>query len=279
MKIGCHVSIGGGIQNAPKNAHDLGCEVFQVFTRSPRGGKAPELSDSVIKEFWSEMKKYGFSEFVIHTPYYINFGSKYNRIFFGSASVIREELERATRLKCKYVMTHLGSYKDLGRKKGFENLIAGLNKALGGYKGSARLLVEISAGAGEVMGGSFEEISKIINHPKLKKYKLGVCFDTQHAFASGYDLRVPKTVKKTIFEFDKIVGLKNLKVGHINDSKVGLGEKKDRHEHIGKGKIGLAGLKAFINYPKLKNINIYLETKHDSVKQDLKILKSFRNKI
>ena len=138
MKIGCHVSIAGGVHNAPKNAADLGCEVFQVFTRSPRGGKSGELTVEVIKEFWAEMKAWGISEFVIHTPYYINFGSKNNRIFYGSSSVIREELERATKLKCKYIITHLGSYKDLGRKEGFEKLISGLFKALDGYTGSAK---------------------------------------------------------------------------------------------------------------------------------------------
>ena len=279
MKIGCHVSIAGGIANAPARAAGLGCEVFQIFSRSPRGGKAPQLTGEVVKAFWKEMKKYGFSEFVIHTPYFINFGSKNRRIFFGSVDVVREELERASRLKCRYVMTHLGSYKDLGRKAGFAQLIKGLDIVTAGYKGSAQLLVEISAGAGEVMGGSFEEIKKIITHSRLRRRHLGVCFDTQHAFASGYDLRTPAAVKKTIAAFDKIIGLKNLKVLHANDSKVGLGEKKDRHEHIGYGKIGRTGFRALVNHPKLKALNMYLETEGGGVKEDIKILKQLRDAV
>ncbi|MBI4054474.1 MAG: deoxyribonuclease IV [Candidatus Doudnabacteria bacterium] len=276
MKIGCHVSIAGGVQNAPANAAKLGGEVFQMFTRSPRGGPALKLSDEVVDQFFLEVKKYKFSEYVVHTPYYINFGSKNNRIFYGSVSVVREELERASLLGAAYVMTHLGSYKDLGREKGFAQLIKGLNKVLDGYKGSARLLVEISAGAGELMGGTFEEIKKIIVHPKFKSRRIGVCFDTAHAFASGYDLREAPAVKKTFAAFDKIVGLKNLKVIHANDSKIDLGGKRDRHDHIGAGKIGRAGFGAILHHAQLAGVNMYLETEHDLVEQDIKILKNLR---
>lgn len=276
MRIGCHVSIAGGVPNAPSNAAVLGCEVFQIFSRSPRGGPALTLTKEIIDHFWREMKKHNLSEFVIHTPYFINFGSSNKRIYHGSISIIREELDRATALDCKYVMTHLGSYKDLGREKGFKQFIAGLEKIMKGYSGSARLLLEISAGAGEQIGGTFEEIGKAVNHPKLKKYNIGVCFDTCHAFASGYDLRTPQAVKKTFTEFDKKIGFSKLKVLHINDSKAGIGENKDRHEHIGRGKIGKAGIEAVLNYSRLKDIDVYLETKHDAVKKDIEILQGLR---
>jgi len=277
MKIGCHVSIAGGIPNAPGNAAALGCEVFQIFSRSPRGGPAGKLTREIIDEFWREMKKYGFSEFVIHTPYFINFGSSNKRIYHGSISIIKEELDRATVLGSKYVMTHLGSYKDMARKKGFEQFIKGLEKIMKGYSGSAQLLLEISAGAGEQIGGTFEEIGKAVNHPKLKKYNIGVCFDTCHAFTSGYDLRTPAAVKKTFAEFDKKIGLAKLKVLHVNDSKADLGDNKDRHEHVGKGKIGKAGIGLVLNHPKLKKLNAYLETKPEGVKKDIEILEGLRN--
>jgi len=276
MKIGCHISIAGGIFNAPANAQALGCEVFQVFSRSPRGGPAAKLTKEVLSQYFAEMKKYGFAEMVIHTPYYINFGSKNKAIAMASARIVREELERATMLKSPYIMTHMGSYKDLGREKGFDRLIEGIEKILKGYKGSAMLLLEIAAGAGEQMGGRFDEMGKILRHPKLKKYKIGVCFDTCHAFASGYDLRTSATVNSTLKELDKQIGLENLKVIHANDSKFALGEHRDRHEHIGMGKIGLEGFKAIVKHPKLKKLNLYLETEHDKVKDDIKILKKLR---
>lgn len=276
MKIGCHVSIAGGVFNAPPNAAELGGEVFQIFSRSPRGGAAPRLTKEIVRAFWSEMKRYSFSDFVIHTPYYINFGSENKKIFQSSSRVIREELERASLLSCKFVMTHLGSYKDLGREKGFTRLLIGLGAALKDYKGSAQLLLENSAGAGDLMGGTFEELSRLLNHPRLKNANLGICFDTCHAFASGYDLRTPKAVDETLKKFDKAIGLSRLKVAHLNDSKLGLNEHRDRHEHIGRGKIGKAGFAAFINYPKLKQANGYLETEHDLVKEDISLLKTLR---
>lgn len=277
MLFGCHVSIAGGINNAPERAADLGCEVFQIFSRSPQGGAAPQLSAEVVEKFQTGIKKYGFSQCLIHTPYFINYGSSNNRIFHGSVSIVRQELERASVLGVPFVVTHLGSYKDLGRKKGFAQLISGLEKTLAGYSGTAKLLIENSAGAGEIIGGEFEEIAAILQHKNLKKYRLGVCFDTCHAFASGYDLRSDAAVGETFKKFDKTVGLKNLMAIHANDSKIDIGGHRDRHDHIGRGKIGLAGFAAIVRHPKLQNLDMYLETEHDFVKEDLGILKKLRD--
>ncbi len=284
MLVGCHVSIAENILKAPKRAHDLGCEVFQIFSRPPQGGKAKEITPEIAREFKTQCKKYSQKEWIIHTPYYINFASENNRVKHGSINVVREELERGSLLGAKYVMAHLGSFKNLGREKGMKQLVEGLGKMLKGYKGKTQFLIEIAAGAGEIIGDSFEEIAEIINHPTLKKYKIGVCFDTQHAFASGYDLRDKKSIEKTLKNFDKILGLKKLKAIHCNDSKVELGSHKDRHEHIGDGFIGAKGFQALVNFlnsPKNKSltkINFYLETQHDKVEQDIKLLKKFRDK-
>ncbi len=282
MKIGCHVSIAGGVVNAPKRAHDLGCETFQIFTRSPQGGKAPELTKSILDEFKSELAKYDFEEFVVHAPYYINFGSSNNRTFYGSVSVVREELERASLLGASYLMVHLGSFKDLGQKEGEAQVVKGLKKVLDGYKGKTLFLLEISAGAGEVIGDSFEELARFVK--ALKKYKSfgGICFDTQHAFASGYDLRNKKAVKKTFDDFEKKIGLEYLKMSHCNDSKVELGSHKDRHEHINEGLIGKSGfaeILAFFKGLEKKNKQqklLILETEHDKVREDIKLLKKLR---
>ncbi len=278
MLFGCHVSIAGGLENAPERAHDLGCEVFQMFSRSPQGGKAKEITPEIAKKFKADCKKFELKEVAIHAPYYINFASKNNRIRYGSINVIRDELERGSLIDAEYVMAHLGSFKDLGRKEGMKKVVEGLDKMLEGYKGSTKFLIEIAAGAGEVIGAHFEEIAEIINHKKLKSYNIGVCFDTQHAFASGYDLRTQAAVKKTFDDFDKIIGLKKLKMSHCNDSKVEFNSNRDRHEHIGEGYIGMDGFRAITKDKRLKNINFYLETKHDKVEQDIKIMKKLRDK-
>ncbi len=276
MYFGAHVSMAGGLINAPKNAHTLGCEVFQIFTRSPQGGYVAPLNKKIANEFKGLCKEYNLKEWVVHTPYFINFASANPRIKHGSIAVVREELERASTIGAAYVMAHLGSYKDLGEEKGFEQLVAGLDEMLKGYKGSTQFLIEISAGAGAIIGDTFEEIGQIINDKRLKKYDIGVCYDTQHGFASGYDIRTPEAVEQTFRKFDEIIGIKKLKMSHCNDSKIELGGKKDRHEHIGDGLIGKKGFEALLKNKLLSNINFYLETEDDKVREDLAILKKIR---
>src|SRR3989344_5897467 len=288
LKIGCHVSAAGGVWNAPKNAADLECEVFQIFTRPPMGGKAPVIDKDGIKKFQAAMDEHQFNDFVVHCPYFINFGSAQPRIYHSSVSVVREELERASLLGAKYVMTHLGSFKDLGQEKGMKQAKAGLKEVLKGYKGNGEFLLEIAAGSGEIIGDTFEELAELMEPlVKLKGFG-GICFDTQHAFSSGYDLQNSNSVASTFAKFDKVIGLKWLKMSHINDSKPNLGERKDRHDHIGEGKIGVDGFKAILGYfsqlsivnsKLLATLPLILETKHDKVKADIKILNSLRDKI
>lgn len=276
MYFGAHVSIAGGLVNAPKNAHNLGCEVFQIFTRSPQGGYIAPLDKKITDEFKGLCKEYNLKEWVVHAPYFINFASANPRIKHGSITVVREELERASAIGAAYVMAHLGSYKDLGEEKGFEQLVSGLDEMLKDHKGSAQFLIEISAGAGAIIGDTFEEVGQIINDKRLKKYNIGVCYDTQHGFASGYDIRTPEAVEETFKKFDEIIGIDKLKMSHCNDSKIELGGKKDRHEHIGDGLIGKKGFEALLTNKRLKNINFYLETEDDKVRDDLAILKKIR---
>ncbi|MFA5127697.1 MAG: deoxyribonuclease IV [Patescibacteria group bacterium] len=276
MLFGAHVSIAGGLINAPKNAADLGCEVFQMFTRSPQGGFVAPLDENIAKEFKSACKEFGQKEWYVHTPYFINFASANPRIKHASIAVVREELERASLLGAKYLMTHLGSFASLGKEKGFPQLIKSLDEMLSGYKGKTKFLIEISAGAGEIIGGNFESIAEVINHPKLIKYDIDVCFDTQHAFASGYDLRDASAVKITFDTFDKIIGLDKLKISHCNDSKTDCNSHSDHHAHIGQGKIGIEGFRALIADKRLTKVNFILETKPDAVKEDLEMLKKLR---
>ncbi len=283
MKIGCHVSIAGGIENAPKRAADLGCECFQIFTRSPRGGKAPDIQESTIKNLKEEMQAQKQSEFVVHAPYYINFGSTAKNIFYGSVSVVRDELERSSMLGARFLMTHLGTFRDIDEEKGMEQTIKGLSKILDGYKGSTEFLLEISAGAGSVIGDSFSELGAFTKELKKMKGFGGICLDTQHAFSSGYDVATKAGVKKTFQEFDKEIGLEFLRMSHINDSKVELGGKKDRHDHIGDGYIGEEGFKEILTFWKSHEKKtkeekpLILETEHDKVMADIKKLKAIRD--
>ncbi|TSC84248.1 MAG: putative endonuclease 4 [Parcubacteria group bacterium Gr01-1014_13] len=275
MYFGAHISIAGGLPNAPLNAAKIGCEVFQMFTRSPRGGWVAPLDEAIAKQFKDNCKEKNQKEWVIHAPYFINFSSANPKIKHGSISVIRQELERGTMLGAAYLMTHLGSYKDLGPEKGFKALIDGLAESIKGYKGTTQLLVEISAGSSNAIGSTFEELGKIVHHPKLKN-KVGVCYDTQHGFVAGYDCRTPQSAKATLDKFDQEIGLEYFKMSHCNDSKTDFGSHADRHDHIGDGKIGLGGFKSLLADKRLAKVNFILETEDDKVVQDLEILKKIR---
>lgn len=275
MYIGAHVSTAGGVTNAPLNAAKLGCEVFQFFSRSPQGGPAASLDDEKIEQFLQSCKEHNLKQWVIHAPYYINFASEEGRTRGNSIRIIREELERGSLLKADYVMFHPGSAKGVGLEQAIIHVADGLKKVLEKYEGTTKLLIEISAGAGEVIGDTFEEVAEILD--KVDYPELGVCFDTAHAFASGYDLRDMEHVTKVFENFDQTIGLKRLKMSHCNDSKVDLGDRKDRHEHIGKGFIGRAGFEALLHHPRLQHLNWYLETDPDGVLEDIKILKEIRD--
>ncbi|OGH68106.1 MAG: hypothetical protein A3C15_03070 [Candidatus Magasanikbacteria bacterium RIFCSPHIGHO2_02_FULL_50_9b] len=274
MLIGAHVSAAGGVQNAPANAHEFGCECFQFFSRSPQGGVAPKLTPEIVAAFLDNCKKYNQREWVIHAPYYINFASDKEFLRKRSAAIIREELERGSLLKAAYLMFHPGSAAVVGRAEGIKLTIEGCRRLLDGYDGHTELLLEISAGAGAIIGDTFEEVAEIL---RGVGEKMNVCFDTQHAFGSGYDLRDADAVHDTFSKFDKLIGLKRLKMSHCNDSKIELGGHKDRHEHIGDGKIGKKGFAEIVAHPKLKHVNLYCETEYDKVVGDIKIMKKLRD--
>lgn len=284
QRIGLHVSAAGGAENAPENAKEFKAECFQFFSRSPRGGAAPKISPEQAKLFRERCERYGFESY-IHTPYYINFASKNKKIYHGSSAVVREELERGSLLGVKYVMTHMGSAKDHVREgddptatpaSAIKQAIEGLKKIYeGNPKFTTKLLLEISAGAGAVLGDSFEELALLLDG--LGRDDVHICLDTCHMFASGYDLRTKQAVDNTLKQFHKILGRDNLKLVHANDSMNELNSRKDRHEHIGHGGIGEAGFKALLAHPDFQHVNFILETKHDKgILPDMAFLKKHR---
>ena len=290
MNIGCHVSIAKGIEKSPELAHKLGCEAMQIFTRSPQGGPFPEIPDETAKSFQENCQKFGIKNVYVHTPYFINLASKNNRIYYGSINSIRKELERASQLGAKYVMTHLGSAKDLGEEESVKKTIEGLSKVFEDYSGSAKLLIENSAGAGQIIGSDFGQICEILksfgeikptyevgSENRLRKSVLdGICLDTQHSFVSGHDWR--NDFNNCIETLDKNIGLKNIKLIHSNDSLTDFNSHKDRHANIGKGKIGLEGFEKLAAFAKENNIDMICETAYPGVIEDIKILKEIRDR-
>lgn len=276
MRIGAHVSAAGGLHNAPKAAAELGLECFQFFSRPPQGGKPSKLGEKEADVFKQTMADVGITECYIHTPYVLNFASPIPRVRANTVEIIRGELDRGTMLGVRSAMTHIGSASKVGEEKGIEYTIDGVKKVLKGYKGTTRLLLEMSAGAGAVIGDTFEEMAAILKG--VDDERVGICWDTAHVFASGYDIRTETALNKVLKDFDKTIGLDLLELSHCNDSKVDLGEKKDRHEHLGHGFIGKAGFKAIVNHKAFKNVNLILETPHDELlTDDIKILKKLRD--
>jgi deoxyribonuclease IV len=284
QRVGLHVSAAGGAEHAPENAKEMGAECFQFFSRSPRGGGAPKISDEQAKLFRQRCEENNYESY-IHTPYYINFASKNKKIYNGSINVVREELERGSQLGVKYVMTHMGSSKDYFAKGDdiTETPPAALKQAIEGLrmifedepKLTTRLLLEISAGAGAVLGDSFEELAALLEG--LDRNDVHVCLDTCHMFSSGYDLRTPEALDATMKKFHKLLGRDNLKLVHVNDSKNEFESRKDRHEHIGDGSIGTGGFKAMLAHPDFQKVNFIMETHHDEkIQSDLNFLKKHR---
>lgn len=275
-KIGAHVSIAGGVFNAPLRAKEENCETFQCFTRSPQGGSAPKLTNEIVSSFKQNMEIADIDRFSIHAPYYINLASLVGRIRHSSIAVIREELERGSVLGARFVMFHPGSYTDQTLEEATAKVQDALGQILDGYAGSCKLLIEISAGSGNVLGDTFAEVADMMKYATGSAGFGGVCFDTCHAFASGYDFRTPDKATGILREFDNTIGLQWLKLTHVNDSKADLGERKDRHEHIGLGHIGTAGLSELLKTPQFSRIDWLLETQSEGRDADIAALRHIR---
>jgi len=274
IKLGLHVSISGTLDSAPDNARDHGCDTFQMFTRNPRGWKFSKLDDHEVNEFRKKVNEYNLAPVVTHMPYLPNLSSPKKAIYNKSVKSLSAELERCAILRIPYVVTHLGSHLGKGADIGLQNLVSAINFALE-KNGDVMLLLENTAGTMNSMGSTFEEIRRIINRIDAKK-RVGICFDTAHAFAAGYDIRTPDGIDETFTRFDSILGLERLKVIHLNDSKVELGSGRDRHEHIGLGYIGEEGFRALFRHEAVRNLPFILETPVDENRSEADDLKKAR---
>lgn len=275
-RVGFHVSIAGGIGNAVDNASAIGCSAFQIFSRNPRGWQAKPLAKEDAVLFREKLAASGIDKgaTLVHMPYLPNLSGQ-GDLYKKSVDTLAGEIERAGALGIPYLVVHLGSHLGNGVDTGIKQLAGAISLARDRAKKRGEgvmILLENNAGQKNSVGGNFEEIRKILD---LAGAGTGVCLDTCHAFASGYDLRTAKDVEKTLEVFDSAVGLKELKFVHLNDSKGELGSNLDRHEHVGLGNIGKAGMSAFVRHKAVAKLPIVMETPIDEKRDDKANMKAF----
>ena len=277
MQVGLHVSISGSIDKSVDNAVAMDCSAFQIFTRNPRGWAAKPISSSDITNFKEKLgaSKIGRFATVAHMPYLPNLSSPENDPFAKSLDSLIDEIKRCSKLGIPYLVAHLGSHKGTGDEKGIEKLVKAFTKAAKETKDDVTILLENTAGQKNSVGSNFEQLASILFQLKPEK-RFGVCLDTCHAFAAGYDLRTEKTTAFVLEKFEKAIGFEHLKILHLNDSKGEIGCNIDRHEHIGLGHIGEVGLARVIKFANSKNIPIILETPIDERRDDLGNIKKVK---
>ncbi len=266
MKLGLHLSIRMSIDGVFDRALEMDCNILQIFSRNPRRWHSTKLDRVEIDNFRHEMKNTRIHPVFIHTPYLLNLASPKESVYRRSIDVLKEELTRANELTVPFIVTHLGSHLGYGKRKGSERIVDAVNDAFSDVDNDVVLLLENSAGTKNSMGSTFEDIEQIASRI-VDKDRVGVCFDTCHAFASGYDLVSKRAVEHTLVKFDEIIGVNELKLVHLNDSKGGLGSGIDRHEHIGLGRIGERGFRNILKGT-LGKLPLILETPVDKRRSD-----------
>lgn len=269
LLLGGHISIAGGLHEALVRGESINCTAIQIFTRSNRQWAAKKLTQEDIDLFAAAWKKTDIATVVVHLPYLINIGSPQATTRHASMSIIKQELERCNALGIDSMVLHPGSHLGHGEDLCIEHIITSLNDLLADDTGTTKILLENMAGQGTNVGYTFAQLATMMKGV-TKKNRLGICFDTCHAFAAGYDLRTPKAYEAVWEEFDRVIGLSHLKVIHLNDSKKELGSRVDRHEEIGDGKIGLGGFRLLMNDERLLGIPKILETPEGTLESYVK---------
>ena len=277
MQVGMHVSISGSIDRAVDNALAIGCTAFQIFTRNPRGWAAKPLSSKDVTSYKEKLAASKIDRFatVAHMPYLPNLSSPEEEPFAQSLKSLIDEIKRCSKLGVPFIVAHLGSHKGAGDKKGIEKLVKSFTDAARDTSDDVMILLENTAGQKNSVGSDFEQLASILFELKPSK-RFGICLDTCHAFAAGYDLRTDKAASLTLQKFDKAIGFEHLRILHLNDSKGEIGCNIDRHEHIGLGQIGEVGFSRIIRTANSKKIPIILETPIDEKRDNLGNMKKVR---
>jgi deoxyribonuclease-4 len=269
-RIGIHTSSAGGVENAAERAYRLGCNTLQIFSSSPRQWKPYELGRPQCDEMQRLREKYDLKPLVIHTNYLINLAGTSEIFLKNSIEAFRGEIERALALCADYLVLHPGSFRGADRERGLLQTAAANAAASRGLdlaKGGLTILIENTAGAEFSLGGSFEQVAEVIHHLR-DRVPVAACIDTCHVHVSGYDIVSENGFRETLRQLDSTIGLKNVPVWHCNDAKAARGSKLDRHQHIGKGTIGLEPFRRLLNDPRLGHAAFIAETPIDEPGDD-----------
>lgn len=263
LDFGTHASASGGVDKALQRAMDVGATSCQIFSKNERQWLAKPLDPVVVERFHAECERTGLRQMVVHGSYLINLASPKEDVHEKSMAAFADELERCHTLDIQYLVAHPGAHTGSGVELGIAKFAESLNRL---HDQLPHLTVitclETTAGQGTTLGRSFEEIAAIIDQVEAKD-RVGVCLDTCHVFAAGYDIRTPEAYRDTMEAFHRAIGLDKLRVIHLNDSKMPYASNKDRHEHIGDGEIGPEGFRSFVNDPRLSDLPGVLETEKD----------------
>jgi len=278
LRLGAHESIAGGLHKAFDRAQSVGCEAVQIFVKSNRSWAVKPLTEEAITRFRAKAEETGIQPVVAHTSYLLNLGTHDESLWDKSRDTLIVELERCEALDVPWLVLHPGSHVGAGEEAGLARVAQGLGEVHVATLGfHTQILLETTAGQGTNLGYCFEHLAWLVEHTSAGE-RLGVCLDTCHVFAAGYELRTPEGYATTMEAFDRVVGLERLKAVHLNDSKGDLGSRKDRHEHIGKGHIGLEGFRHVLNDPRLAGLPGLLETpKSDDLHEDRENLAVLRS--
>jgi deoxyribonuclease IV len=269
-RIGIHTSIAGGVHNAAERAYRLGCNAFQIFSTSPRQWQPYDLSRPQCDELRRLREKYDLGPIAIHVNYLINLASETDVFLAKSVEAFRGELERALALCAEYLVLHPGSFRGMSREQGLARVAASIAVASQGLDLAGHgltVLIENTAGAEYSLGGNFEQVGELLE--RLGGIvPIAACIDTCHVHVSGYDIVSAGGMRQTLAHLDQTVGLKNVRVWHCNDAKAARGSKLDRHQHVGKGTIGLEPFRRLLNNPRLAHAAFIAETPIDEPGDD-----------
>ncbi|MDE2059997.1 MAG: deoxyribonuclease IV [candidate division NC10 bacterium] len=278
LLLGAHMSIAGGVDLAPLRGQQVGCRTIQLFTKSSNQWRARSLPSEEIDRFRTNLQAAAIAPTIAHGAYLINLASTDPVLHQRSMAACLEEIERAEALSIPYLVIHPGAHMGAGEEVGLRRVASSLRELLKRTKGyRVQVVLETTAGQGTTLGHRFEQIALLLNQIDLPE-RTGVCLDTCHLFAAGYDIRTSEGYDAVLREFDQVVGLSCLRVIHLNDSKKQLGCRVDRHEHIGKGTIGLEAFRCLITDSRLCEIPMIIETPKDGdfVKADRRNLKTLQ---
>lgn len=280
MLLGVHISAGSSLQEAPERAQALGCNTMQIFSRNPQRWRDAFLKPQEIEAFNRGEAKYKLRPLCIHIPYLINLASPSQQLYHSSIEAYIEDLLEAHMLKADYIVTHMGSHKKTSEEAGIARLVRALNRIIEKTSvAKVGILLENTSGSGSWLGYKFIH-QKMIMEGIKKKERIGLCLDTAHAYLAGYDIATKEGLEAMLGEIDSYVGLDTLKLIHLNDARDKLGSRHDRHQHIGKGYIGVEGMRRIVNHKKLRNLPFILETPKDSEEADrmnLDFVRALRN--